>query len=78
MLQTNVLGTLNVCRLSAGLMARNELDANKWRGIIVNTAGVEGSRGSMGQVAVSAASGAIIGNMMNTHCDFVLSRLIYQ
>lgn len=62
--QTNVLGTLNVCRLSVPLMARNEEDTKQWRGVIVNTAGVEGNRGSMGQVAISAASRAIIGNIL--------------
>lgn len=66
-----------MCRLSARLMARNEVDTKQWRGVIVNTAGVEGTRGSMGQVAISAASRAIIGNT-NIHCHFVLHRLIHQ
>lgn len=57
-----MLGSLNVIRLAAELMERNEPDKNQWRGCIVNTAGVEGIRGTTGQVSTAAASGAIIGN----------------
>lgn len=59
--QNNVTGTFNVTRLAAGLIGRNDLDANNMRGVVINTAGIEGIRGTIGQVALSAASGAIIG-----------------
>lgn len=62
--QTNVMGTLNVNRLAVGLMAQNEPDAKKFRGVIVNTAGIEGIRGTTGQVSTAAASGAIIGEII--------------
>lgn len=46
-------------------MGRNEPDTNQWRGCIVNTAGVEGIRGALGQAAIGAGSGAIIGNFLD-------------
>lgn len=42
-------------------MARNAPNAHGWRGVIVNTAGIEGINGTFGQVSSAAASGAIIG-----------------
>lgn len=48
-------------------MARNDPDANGLRGVIVNTAGVEGLRGIKGQSPTAAASGAIIGKLI---CEF--------
>lgn len=53
---------MNVIRSTVGLIVQNEPDANKWRGIIVNTAGVEGVRGTSAQACIAAASGAILGN----------------
>lgn len=50
-------------------MARNEPDENGMRGVIVNTAGVEGVRGIKGQSSIAAASGAIICKFL---CRFVL------
>lgn len=57
--QTNVVGTLNVIRCAAGLIAKNTPDDNNLRGVIINTSGVEAFNGTAGQVATSAASGAI-------------------
>lgn len=54
-------GTFNVLRLAAAAMAKNEpLDTGE-RGVIVNTASIAGYEGTIGQVAYSAAKGAIIG-----------------
>lgn len=50
-------------------MARNEPDENGMRGVIVNTAGVEGVRSIKGQSSTAAASGAIICKYL---CRFVL------
>lgn len=69
-MQTNVCGTFNVIRLAAGLIGKNEPDANGLRGIFVNTAGVEGYRGTLGQTAFSAASGAIIAMTKPLSRDF--------
>lgn len=64
-----MLGTLNVTRLSAKLMARNERNVHGWRGVIVNTAGMEGINGTYGQVSSAAASGAIIGDFHARFCS---------
>lgn len=50
------------------LLAQNEPDKNNWRGVIVNTAGVEGISGTKGQATSAAASGAIIGNGVHEFC----------
>lgn len=46
-------------RLTVGLINKNEPDANGLRGVIINTGGIEGFHGTMGQTAIAAASGAI-------------------
>ncbi|MEX2293892.1 MAG: SDR family NAD(P)-dependent oxidoreductase [Acidimicrobiales bacterium] len=57
----NALGTFNVSRHAAAAMAANEPDADGARGVIVNTASIAGYEGRAGQVAYSAAKGAILG-----------------
>ncbi|RWS16927.1 3-hydroxyacyl-CoA dehydrogenase type-2-like protein [Dinothrombium tinctorium] len=57
-IETNVLGMFNVNRLAAGLLAENELEGGV-KGVIINTAGASAFEGSIGQVAHSAASGAV-------------------
>lgn len=49
-----MLGSFNVSRLAAGLMAMNKPDDNGLRGVIINTSGVEAFRGTGGQVAIAA------------------------
>lgn len=58
-IRENVCGTFNVTRLAAGLIGKNEPDENGLRGVVINTCGVEAFRGTEGQVAGSASSGAI-------------------
>lgn len=65
-----MLGTYNVSRLAAGLIAKNEPDENGLKGVIVNTSGVEATRGSGGQVASAAACGAIQGLTQSLAADF--------
>lgn len=58
----NQVGTFNMCRLGAEVMARNEpLDNDGSRGVIINTASVAAYEGQIGQVAYSATKGAIVG-----------------
>lgn len=42
-------------------MARNKLDLNNLRGIVINSAGFEGLQGTAAQASTAAASGAILG-----------------
>lgn len=57
--QTNVVGTMNVIRIAAGLIAKNSPNDSNLRGVIINTSGAEAFNGTTGQVATAAASGAI-------------------
>lgn len=58
----NLTGTFNVCRLVAAKMADNEpLDGVNARGVIINTASVAAYEGQVGQVAYSASKGGIVG-----------------
>lgn len=61
-LNVNLIGTFNVARLAAQLMAKNEpLTECGQRGVIINTASVAGYEGQIGQVAYSASKGGVIG-----------------
>jgi 3-hydroxyacyl-CoA dehydrogenase / 3-hydroxy-2-methylbutyryl-CoA dehydrogenase len=56
----NLVGTFNVCRQVARLMAdRNEPDENGERGVIINTASIAYQDGQTGQTAYSASKGGV-------------------
>lgn len=57
-LNINVVGTVNVCRLAAAAMQSQEAVGEE-RGVIVNTASVAAFDGQIGQIAYSASKGAI-------------------
>ncbi len=57
----NLVGSFNVCRLSAAAMANNTPDDAGQRGILINTASVAGYEGQIGQTAYAASKGGIIG-----------------
>ena len=58
--RVNLIGTFNVLRLAAGLIAKQELDGEE-RGVIVNTASIAAFDGQIGQAAYSASKGGIVG-----------------
>jgi len=61
-LNVNLVGTFNVSRLAAQVMAKNEpVTECGQRGVIINTASVAGYEGQIGQVAYSASKGGVIG-----------------
>jgi NAD(P)-dependent dehydrogenase (short-subunit alcohol dehydrogenase family) len=60
-MEMNAFGTFNVTRLAAAAMASNEPNEFGERGVVVNTASIAGIEGQTGQLAYSAAKGAIIG-----------------
>ena len=60
-IEVNLIGTFNVCRLSATAMSRNEPDEDASRGAIVNTASIAAQDGQIGQVAYSSSKGGIVG-----------------
>jgi NAD(P)-dependent dehydrogenase (short-subunit alcohol dehydrogenase family) len=56
----NLVGTFNVLRLAATVMAEHEpLDGD--RGVIVNTASIAAYDGQVGQTAYSASKGGVVG-----------------
>ena len=60
-IEINLIGTFNVCRLAATAMSHNEPDVDGLRGAIVNTASVAAEDGQIGQVAYSSSKGGIVG-----------------
>lgn len=55
-LQVNAVGTFNVGRLSAQMMARNAPNEDGLRGVIVNTASIAAFEGQIGQVTFLSSS----------------------
>jgi NAD(P)-dependent dehydrogenase (short-subunit alcohol dehydrogenase family) len=60
-IEINLIGTYNVCRLAATAMSHNTPDADNSRGAIVNTASVAAEDGQIGQAAYSSSKGGIVG-----------------
>ncbi len=58
--EVNLVGTFNVVRLAAEVMANNEPTQGGERGVIVNTASVAAIDGQIGQVAYSASKGGVV------------------
>ncbi len=57
----NLVGTFNVIRLAAEVMANGEPNATGERGVIINTASVAAFDGQIGQAAYSASKGGVVG-----------------
>jgi NAD(P)-dependent dehydrogenase (short-subunit alcohol dehydrogenase family) len=66
----NAIGTFNVTRLAASVMAGNEPDELGERGVVVNTASIAGLEGQTGQVAYAATKAAILGMTLPMARDF--------
>jgi NAD(P)-dependent dehydrogenase (short-subunit alcohol dehydrogenase family) len=60
-IMVNLVGTFNVIRLTAPVMAQGEPNGAGERGVIVNTASVAAFEGQIGQAAYSASKGGIVG-----------------
>jgi len=60
-IEVNLVGTFNVCRLAATKMSQNEPDEFGERGAIVNVASVAAEDGQIGQVAYSSSKGGVVG-----------------
>lgn len=56
----NLVGTFNVLRLTAAIIARTDPDENGQRGLIVNTASVAAYEGQIGQIAYAASKGGVV------------------
>ena len=60
-IEVNLVGTFNVCRLAATKMSMNVADEFGERGAIVNVASVAAEDGQIGQVAYSSSKGGVVG-----------------
>ena len=59
-IEVNLVGTFNVLRLGAAVIAKTDPDADGQRGVIVNTASVAAYEGQIGQAAYSASKGGVV------------------
>jgi 3-hydroxyacyl-CoA dehydrogenase/3-hydroxy-2-methylbutyryl-CoA dehydrogenase len=59
--QTNLVGTLNVIRLAVEKMMNNTPDEEGEKGVIINTASVAAFDGQIGQAAYSASKAGVVG-----------------
>lgn len=59
-LNINVIGSFNVLRLAAQVLANNAPNAQGERGVIINTASIAAYDGQLGQAAYAASKGAIV------------------
>ena len=59
-IEINLIGTFNVCRLAATAMSHNTPDQDNMRGAIVNTASVAAEDGQIGQAAYSSSKGGVV------------------
>jgi len=57
----NLVGSFNVARLAADVIAENEAGADGARGVIINTASIAAMDGQRGQAAYAASKGGIVG-----------------
>jgi len=60
-IEINLIGTFDMCRLAATAMSQNTPDEDGCRGAIVNTASVAAEDGQIGQVAYSSSKGGVVG-----------------
>lgn len=65
----NLVGTFNVLRLAAEVIAQSEPDDTGQRGVIVNTASIAAYDGQVGQIAYAASKGGIVGLTLSAARD---------
>jgi len=60
-IQVNLIGSFNVIRLAAKVMANAQPDSEGERGVIINTASVAAYDGQIGQASYAASKGGVVG-----------------
>lgn len=60
-IEVNLVGTFNVLRLGAAIIAEQSADEQGQRGVVINTASVAAFEGQIGQIAYSASKGGVVG-----------------
>jgi NAD(P)-dependent dehydrogenase (short-subunit alcohol dehydrogenase family) len=59
--QVNLVGSFNVIRLAAAVLAENPPNGEGERGVIINTASIAAYDGQIGQAAYAASKGGVVG-----------------
>jgi len=72
-IQINLIGSFNVIRLVAEVVAQNEPNGGGERGVFINTASVAGYDGQIGQTAYAASKGGIIAMTLPLAREFARS-----
>jgi NAD(P)-dependent dehydrogenase (short-subunit alcohol dehydrogenase family) len=60
-IQVNLLGTINVIRLAAAQMLKNEPNEDGERGVVINTASIAAFEGQIGQTSYTATKAGVAG-----------------
>jgi NAD(P)-dependent dehydrogenase (short-subunit alcohol dehydrogenase family) len=69
----NLIGTFNALRFAATAMLGNEPDADRERGVCINTASIAAFEGQIGQIAYSASKGGVVGMTLPAARDLASS-----
>lgn len=72
-IEVNLVGTFNVLRLAAEVMAAGDPDAQGNRGVVVNTASIAAFEGQIGQVAYAASKAGVAGMTLPAARDLARS-----
>jgi NAD(P)-dependent dehydrogenase (short-subunit alcohol dehydrogenase family) len=72
-IEINLIGTFNVLRLAAEVIALNDPDEFGQRGLIVNTASIAAYEGQIGQIAYAASKGGVVGMTLPAARDLARS-----
>ena len=73
-IRVNLVGTFNVIRLAAAVIAQNQPMDTGERGVIVNTASIAAFDGQIGQPAYAASKGGIVGMTLPIAREFASAR----
>ena len=69
-IQVNLVGTFNVIKEAAAVMATNEPNDEGERGVVISTASIAAFEGQIGQAAYSASKGGVVGMMLPLAREF--------
>jgi NAD(P)-dependent dehydrogenase (short-subunit alcohol dehydrogenase family) len=69
-IQINLVGSYNVTKEAAAVMATNDVNENGERGVVISTASIAAFEGQIGQAAYSASKGGVVGMMLPLAREF--------
>lgn len=74
-INVNLIGTFNVCRIAAQIMSTNIPDAGGERGVIINSASISAYEGQIGQAAYAASKGGVVSLTLPLAREFARLRI---